>query len=105
MDDHFAQALLTLRRFIGVPLPATDWRIRAVLRPDQDRIRVRLVDSLGRAAVGLGGNDGQTDGQGEPGQCGQGLGPTYELSLHGGPFTWCFPLPGLAEAVEHHAGT
>ncbi|MFD3870299.1 hypothetical protein [Streptomyces sp. NPDC058623] len=51
MDDHFAHALLTLRRFIGVPLPATDWRIRAVLRPDPDRIRVRLVDSLGRAVT------------------------------------------------------
>ncbi|MER6216103.1 hypothetical protein ABT213_18840 [Streptomyces sp. NPDC001674] len=48
MDDHFTEALLALRRFIGVPLPATDWRIRAMTRPDGDRIRVRLADTAGQ---------------------------------------------------------
>ncbi|MFZ3492378.1 hypothetical protein ACODT5_03905 [Streptomyces sp. 5.8] len=51
MDAHFPHALLTLRRFIGVPLPATDWRIRAMLRQDPDRIRVRLADSAGRSVT------------------------------------------------------
>ncbi|MFF5705684.1 hypothetical protein ACFY7H_24845 [Streptomyces sp. NPDC012794] len=35
--------LLTLRRFIGVPLPGTDWRIRAMVRPDPDTVRVYLA--------------------------------------------------------------
>lgn len=48
MDDHFTEALLVLRRFIGVPLPATDWRIRALMRPDGERIRVRLADTAGQ---------------------------------------------------------
>ncbi|MFF4326174.1 hypothetical protein ACFYZT_06625 [Streptomyces sp. NPDC001591] len=45
------EALLVLRRFIGVPLPATDWRIRAVMRPDGERIRVRLADTAGQNAL------------------------------------------------------
>ncbi|MEU8437269.1 hypothetical protein AB0F18_31105 [Streptomyces sp. NPDC029216] len=51
MDDHFTEALLVLRRFIGVPLPATDWRIRAMTRPDGERIRVRLGDTAGRSVL------------------------------------------------------
>ncbi|MFJ4778154.1 hypothetical protein [Streptomyces sp. NPDC088762] len=54
MDDHFTHALLVLRRFIGVPLPATDWRIRAMVRPDGEHIRIRLADTAGRSVlVGL----------------------------------------------------
>ncbi|MFF4580520.1 hypothetical protein ACFY15_19335 [Streptomyces sp. NPDC001373] len=48
MDDHFTEVLLVLRRFVGVPVPATDWRIRALVRPDGERIRVRLADTAGR---------------------------------------------------------
>ncbi|MFJ8016983.1 hypothetical protein [Streptomyces sp. NPDC096339] len=51
MDDHFTDTLLVLRRFIGVPLPATDWRVRAMVRPDADRIRIRLADTAGRAVL------------------------------------------------------
>ncbi|MEV7617563.1 hypothetical protein [Streptomyces sp. NPDC089799] len=51
MDEHFTDALLMLRRFIGVPLPGTDWRIRAMVRPGADRIRVRLAGTGDQAVA------------------------------------------------------
>lgn len=43
MDKHFARVLLALRRFIAVPLPGTPYRIRGLIRIDNERIRVKLV--------------------------------------------------------------
>lgn len=42
MDKHFARVLLALRRFIGVPLPGTPYRIRGLIRTENERIRVKL---------------------------------------------------------------
>ncbi|MFG2616992.1 hypothetical protein ACGFXC_05160 [Streptomyces sp. NPDC048507] len=50
-DDQFAYALMTLRRYIGAPLPATGRRSRATLRTDPERIRIRLADPSGQAAT------------------------------------------------------
>ncbi|WP_030559241.1 hypothetical protein [Streptomyces aureocirculatus] len=45
MDDFPARVLLTLRRFIGTPLPGTDYYIRAAHRTGSDRFRVHLASS------------------------------------------------------------
>ncbi|WP_329404887.1 hypothetical protein [Streptomyces melanogenes] len=43
MDDFPTRVLLTLRRFIGVPLPATDYSIHAAYQTNGNRYRVRLA--------------------------------------------------------------
>ncbi|GHF41765.1 MULTISPECIES: hypothetical protein [Streptomyces] len=44
MDKHCTRVLLTLRRYIGVPLPGTELYVRG-LRPAGNSIRLRLGDS------------------------------------------------------------
>lgn len=49
MDDHFTEAHLVLRRFTGVPLPATGWRIRVRLADTAaQNVLVDLPTGFGR---------------------------------------------------------
>ncbi|MCB5163932.1 hypothetical protein LG634_03655 [Streptomyces bambusae] len=47
MERKAVEVLLALRRFVGVPLPGTGWRVRGFL-PGAGVVRVRLGDGAGR---------------------------------------------------------
>ncbi|MEU7283448.1 hypothetical protein AB0A69_32420 [Streptomyces sp. NPDC045431] len=53
MDDSSSRVLLTLRRFIGVPLPGTDYYLHAAYPAGEASYRVRLVSASSGSLVVL----------------------------------------------------